>query len=179
MMTKNASVFGVYSSRGTLDEGIAAFKDAGFSNSDISVLLPDKSGTELVTESGTKGTEGAAVGLGSGAVAGGALGWLVGIGALVLPGIGPVIAAGPIVAALAGVGMGGALGGFAGCLIGVGITENEAEKYKGQLLTGGTLVAIHCDTAEEIKRATAVMQAAGAEDIACSERTSGNRPTAA
>jgi len=170
-MTGSRAVFGVYSNRGTAESAVSAFKDAGFSNSDISILFPESADTEkeLVAESSTKAPAGAAVGVSSGAAVGGTLGWLVGVGALAIPGIGPVIAAGPIVAALAGVGVGGAFGGFAGCLIGVGISEAEAERYQGRLSTGATLVAIHCQTSDEITRAKEVMAATKAEDIGSSE----------
>jgi hypothetical protein len=168
-MAKSKSVSGIYLNRSDVESAVAAFKEAGFSSSDISVLLPDTSSNELVTEHSTKAPEGAAAGVGSGAALGGALGWLVGVGALAIPGIGPVIAAGPIVAALAGIGVGGALGGFAGCLIGVGISESEAGRYEGRLLKGGILVAIHCETSDEIKRAKEIMERTRAEDVASSE----------
>jgi len=114
----------------TLNPLSTALKHAGFSNSDASILLPENiNAEELATEQSTKAPEGAAVGVGSGAAVGGALGSLVGLGALAIPGIGPVIAAGPLVAALAGIGIGGALGGFAGALIGMGIPEYEARRY--------------------------------------------------
>lgn len=179
-MTKNTSVFGAYPSRNDLEFAVTAFKDAGFSNSDISVLSPDKSDKEKeLVATATKAPEGTAVGVGSGAALGGAMGWLVGLGALAIPGIGPVIAAGPIVAALAGVGVGGALGGFAGCLIGVGISEPEAEKYHGRLLKGETLLAVHCDTADETRRAKELMRNTGGEDVASSHDAPTNSTTAA
>ena len=133
-MAKNQSVFGIYLTRSDVESAVSAFKDAGFPNSDISVLLPDsvESSKEPVAENTTKAPEAAAVGGSSGAAVGGALGWLVGVGALAIPGIGPVIAAGPIVAALAGIGVGGALGAFAGSLIGIGISESEASRYEGR-----------------------------------------------
>jgi hypothetical protein len=168
-MAKNKSVFGIYLTRSDVGSAVTAFKNAGFSTSDISVLLPETAGSkELVTDNSTKAPEGAAVGVGSGAAVGGALGWLVGVGALAIPGIGPVVAVGPLVSVLAGIGVGGALGGFAGCLIGVGIPENEAKRYEGRLKKGGILVAIHCETSTEIKRANGIMEVTGAEDIAAS-----------
>jgi hypothetical protein len=179
-MAKNKSVFGAYGTRGNVESAVTAFKDTGFSNSDISVLLPDNDGAkDLVTENATKAPEGAAVGAGSGAAVGGALGWLVGVGALAIPGVGPVIAAGPIVAALAGIGVGGALGGFAGSLIGVGIPESEAKKYEGRLQKGGILVAVHCATADQIRRAKRIMEATGAEDVASSGESAVDEKTAA
>jgi hypothetical protein len=103
---------------------------------------------------------------------GGALGWLVGVGAVAIPGVGPVIAAGPIVATLAGIGVGGALGGFAGVLIGVGIPEHEARRYEGRISKGGILVAVHCEISEEIRRAQRIMEITGAEDVASSTEPS-------
>src|SRR5258708_33929309 len=118
-MAKSKSVFGIYSTQRDVEVAVTEFAGAGFSISDISVVVTEKPEKDLLaSKDGTKAPEGAAVGVGSGAAVGGAMGWLVGVGALAIPGIGPVIAAGPIVAALAGVGVGGALGGFAGCLIG-------------------------------------------------------------
>jgi len=172
-MAKNKSVFGIYLTRSEVESAVSALRDAGFSSSDVSVLLPENLGSrELVTDKGTKAPEGAAVGVSSGAAVGGALGWLVGVGALAIPGIGPVIAAGPIVATLAGIGVGGALGGFAGVLIGVGIPEYEAKRYEGRILKGGILLAVHCETPEGIKRAKGIMEITGAEDVASSGEVS-------
>jgi hypothetical protein len=168
-MAKSKSVFGIYGSRNDGESAVAAFKKAGFLDSYISVLLPENQDKELVTENSTKAPEGAAVGVGSGAAVGGTLGWLVGVGALVIPGIGPVVAAGPIVGALAGIGVVGALGGFTGCLIGVGISEPEAKKYERRLSSGGVLVAVHCETSDESQRAKRIMEATGAEDVGSSE----------
>ncbi len=179
-MAKNRSVFGIYSSRSAAETAIDAFKNAGFSNADISVLLPDNAGSKrLVTENGTKAPQGAAVGAGSGAALGGALGWLVGVGALAIPGIGPVVAAGPLVAALAGIGIGGALGGFAGSLVGLGMSETEAKRYEGRLLKGGILMAIHCEANEDINRAKQIMESTHAEEIAASSESSSDRSAAA
>ena len=178
-MAKSKSVFGIYRTRSDAESAVAAFKDVGFSSSDISVLLPESTGKALVTENSTKAPEGAAVGVGSGAAVGGALGWLVGVGALTIPGIGPVVAAGPIVTALAGIGVGGAFGGFAGCLIGVGISEDEAQRYEGRLLKGGVLVAVHCETADEINRAREIMEGTHAEDISSSEEVPATKKSAA
>jgi hypothetical protein len=178
-MAKNKSVFGIYLTRSDVETAVTALKDVGFSTSDISVLLPENLGSrELVTEKGTKAPEGATIGAGSGAAVGGALGWLVGLGALAIPGIGPVIAAGPLVAALAGIGVGGALGGFAGALVGVGIPEYEAKRYEGRLLKGGILLAVHCETSEEINRAKRIMEVSGGEDIASAGEASADRNAA-
>jgi hypothetical protein len=178
-MAKNKSVFGIYLTRSDVETAVTALKDVGFSTSDISVLLPENLGSrELVTEKGTKAPEGATIGAGSGAAVGGALGWLVGLGALAIPGIGPVIAAGPLVAALAGIGVGGALGGFAGALVGVGIPEYEAKRYEGRLLKGGILLAVHCETSDEINRAKRIMEVSGGEDIASAGEASADRNAA-
>jgi len=179
-MAKNQSVFGIYLTRTEVESAVSALRDAGFSSSEISVLLPEDLGSEeLVTEKSTKAPEGAAVGVGSGAAVGGALGWLVGVGALAIPGIGPVIAAGPIVATLAGIGVGGALGGFAGALIGVGIPENEAKRYEGKILKGGILVAVHCETVDQIKRAKEIMEITGAEDVESTQESDVTKKSAA
>ncbi len=178
-MAKSKSVSGIYLTKSDGESAVTAFKDAGFSSSDISVLLPDNSSKELVTENSTKAPEGAAVGVGSGAAVGGALGWLVGAGALAIPGIGPVIAAGPVVAALAGIGVGCALGGFAGSLVGVGISEPAANRYEGRLSKGGILVAVHCETSSEMARAKKIMEDTRAEDVASSPEVLANaRPAA-
>lgn len=179
-MTKSKSVFGIYLKRSEMEFGVTTLRDAGFSASNISILLPeDVESKKVVTDKSTKGPEGAAVGAGSGAAVGGALGWLVGVGALAIPGIGPVIAAGPIIATLAGIGVGGAFGGFAGALVGVGIPENESKKYEGRLLKGGILVAIHCETSDESERAKATLLATGAEDVASSAPTLAGRTNVA
>lgn len=165
-MAKNKSVFGIYSNRSGVENAVTTLKDSGFQHSDVSVLLPENLGSrEIATEKNTKAPEGATTGAGSGAVIGGTLGWLVGIGALAIPGLGPFIAAGPIMAALAGVGVGGAVGGVTGALVGMGIPEFEAKRYEGRLQKGGILVSVHCDTSEEVKRAKDILQSTGAEDI--------------
>jgi hypothetical protein len=165
-MAKNKSVFGIYSSRSGVENAVTALRDVGFQQADVSVLLPENLGNrEIATQKNTKAPEGATTGAGSGAVIGGTLGWLVGIGALAIPGLGPFIAAGPIMAALAGAGVGGAIGGVAGALVGMGIPEFEAKRYEGRLQKGGILISVHCDTSEEVKRAKDILQRTGAEDI--------------
>jgi hypothetical protein len=166
MANKNKSVFGIYSSRSAVESAVSALKSAGFQHSDVSVLLPENLGSkEIATEKNTKAPEGATTGAGSGAVIGGTLGWLVGIGALAIPGLGPFIAAGPIMAALAGMGVGGAVGGVTGALVGMGIPEFEAKRYEGRLQKGGILMSVHCDTSEEIKRGKEILERTGAEDV--------------
>lgn len=172
-MAKNKSVFGVYTNREATENGLTALQNAGFPSSDVSILLPENLGPrELVTQKETKAPEGTATGAGSGAVIGGALGWLAGIGALAIPGLGPFIAAGPIMAALAGIGAGGVVGGVVGGLVGLGIPEYEAKLYETRLRKGGTLLSVHCDTSDEIKRAKQLLEQTGAEDIASSGESS-------
>jgi hypothetical protein len=145
---------------------VEQLKDADFSNNDISVLLPDRSGTkDFAHEQHTKAPEGAATGGVTGGVLGGAFGWLVGIGALAIPGVGPFIAAGPIMAALGGAALGGAVGGIAGALVGLGIPEYEAKRYEGKIKNGNVLISVHTDDSDEAKRAKEIFQGAGAEDI--------------
>src|SRR5258706_4686024 len=131
----NTAVFGIYSTRRQVENAVDELKAAGFRSTDISVLFPENVGTkDFAHEKGSKAPEGASAGAGTGAVVGGALGWLAGIGALAIPGVGPFIAAGPIVAALAGVGLGGTVGGITGALIGLGIPEYEAKRYEGRVM---------------------------------------------
>ncbi len=174
-MAKNTAVFGIYPNQDGLELGVDALKADGFRNTDISVLFPENEGTkDFAHVKGTKAPEGASTGAGSGAVVGGALGWLVGIGALAIPGVGPFIAAGPIMAALAGVGVGGALGGLTGALVGLGIPEYEAKRYEGRLVNGGILLSVHADDADWAKRAKTVLEQTGAEDIASTGETKGD-----
>jgi hypothetical protein len=141
-------------------------KSAGFPNNDISVLLPDKTGTrEFAHEKGTKAPEGAITGVGTGGVLGGVLGWLAGIGALAIPGIGPFIAAGPIMAALSGAAIGATAGGVVGALVGMGIPEYEAKRYEARLREGRILIAVHSENSDETKRVKEIFERAGAEDI--------------
>src|SRR6202022_3871693 len=141
-------------------------KAAGFSDNDVSVLFPDKQGTkDFAHEQHTKAPEGAATGATGGAVVGGALGWMGGIGALAIPGLGPFIAAGPIMAALAGAAGGAAAGGITGALIGMGIPEYEAKRYEGKVKDGNILMSVHTMDGAERDRAKEIFQTAGAEDI--------------
>lgn len=141
-------------------------KNSGFSGNDISVLMADKSGTrDFAHEHNTKAPEGTAAGVGTGVVVGGALGWLAGIGALAIPGLGPFIAAGPIMAALSGAAVVGTLGGITGALIGMGIPEFEAKRFEGRIKSGSSLISIHCDDSDEVSRAKDICEHAGAEDL--------------
>src|SRR4029078_4675576 len=142
-------------------------KAAAFSNGDISVLMPDRSGTkDFAVDNSTKAPEGAATGAGAGAVVGSGLGWLAGIGALAIPGLGPLIAAGPIMAALSGAALGGTLGGLTGALVGMGIPEYEATRYEGKVKGGRALISVHSEDGDETERAKLIFDAAGGEDIA-------------
>jgi hypothetical protein len=165
----NTAVFGIYPDRVTTENAVAALRDAGFRNTDISVLFPENAGTkDFAHEKSTKAPEGVATGASSGAVIGGTLGWLVGIGALAIPGLGPFIAAGPLMAALAGVGAGGVVGGITGALIGIGIPEYEAKRYEGRIKGGGVLLSVHTDDDHWTKRAKQILQDTGAQDISSS-----------
>jgi hypothetical protein len=174
---KKTSVLGIYTNRSAVESAADTLITSGFSASDISVLLPENLGSKPIgTEKATKAPEGATAGAASGAVLGGGLGLLVGIGALAIPGLGPFIAAGPIMAALAGMGAGGAVGGFTGALVGLGIPEYEAKRYEGRLQKGGILLSVHCDTSDEIKRAKDVLKRTGAEDISSTGESSVDSP---
>ena len=169
MSGKNTSVFGIYPTRVAAEECVDSLRRAGFRNTDISALFPDNAGTkDFAFEKNTKAPEGAATGATSGAVVGGVLGWLAGIGLLAIPGIGPLLAAGPIVAMLAGVGAVGVAGGIVGALVGLGIPEYEALRYEGRVKHGGILLSVHCDDSHWVKRAEEILKATGAEDISSS-----------
>jgi hypothetical protein len=179
MAGKNTAVFGIYPSLTSVEIGVDELKSAGFRNTDISVLFPESAGTrDFAHEKSTKAPEGAAAGGGTGAILGGALGWLMGIGALAMPGLGPFIAAGPVMAALAGAGVGGTVGGIAGALIGMGIPEYEAKRYEGQVKDGGILLSVHSDNSEWTKRGKEILKRTGAQDIASTgEATADDTPS--
>jgi hypothetical protein len=166
MAGKNTAAFGIYNDRDSVERAVDALKTAGYRNTAISVLFPETTGTkDFAHEKHTKAPEGAATGAGGGAVLGGTLGWLAGIGALAIPGLGPFIAAGPIMAALAGAGVGGAVGGLVGALVGMGIPEYEAKRYEGRIKSGGILLSVHCDNSEWTKKAKQILEDTGAEDV--------------
>jgi hypothetical protein len=166
MAGKNTAVFGIYKSSIQAERAVDIIMAAGYSNNDISVLLPDsQSSKEFAHEKNTKAPEGTAAGVTTGGIVGGTLGLLAGIGTLAIPGIGPFIAAGPIMASLAGLGVGGAVGGLIGALVGMGIPEYEAKRYEGRVKDGGVLLSVHCDTSAEISRAKDLLKETGAEDI--------------
>jgi len=174
MSAKKTGVFGIYSTRIAVENATDSLIRAGFPASDISVLLPESLGgpKDMGTEKATKAPEGTAAGVTTGAAIGGTLGVLAGVGLLAIPGLGPFIAAGPIMAGLAGLGVGGAVGGVTGALIGMGIPEFEAKRYEGRLQKGGILLSVHCDTSEEINRAKEVLKASGAEDVSSTGESS-------
>ena len=166
MAGKKTAAFGIYTTRAAVENAVDALKAGGYRNTDISVLFPENVGTkDFAHEKNTKAPEGATVGAGGGAVIGGALGWLVGIGALAIPGLGPFIAAGPIMAALAGAGVGGAVGGLTGALVGMGIPEYEAKRFEGRVKDGGILLSVHCDDSAWTKKAKEILERTGAEDV--------------
>src|SRR5436190_4066372 len=167
MAGKNTAVFGIYRSRSAAEQGVDSLLNEHFRKTDISVLLPENVGTkDFAHEKGTKAPEGAATGATAGVAIGGTLGLLAGIGAIAIPGLGPFIAAGPIMAALAGAGGGGVVGGLIGALVGMGIPEYEAKRYEGMVRDGGILTSVHCDNSDWVKRAKEVMERTGAIDIA-------------
>jgi hypothetical protein len=166
MAGKNTAVFGIYRDQASLERGVDTLRAQNFRAEDISVLFPENVGTkDFAHEKGTKMPEGAATGAGTGATIGGILGWLAGIGAIAIPGVGPFIAAGPIMAALAGAGVGGAVGGLTGALVGMGIPEYEAKRYEGRIKEGGYLISVHADNSEWTSKAKRIIEETGAEDI--------------
>jgi hypothetical protein len=173
MAGKNTAVFGIYTNQAAVEDAVDALKANGYRNTDISVLFPENAGTkDFAHEKHTKAPEGATAGAGSGVVIGGALGWLTGIGALAIPGLGPFIAAGPIMAALAGAGVGATVGGLIGALVGMGIPEYEAKRYEGRIKSGGILLSVHCDNSEWTKKAKSILEDTGAEDISSTGESS-------
>ena len=176
--SKNIAVFGIYKTRGYAENAVDALMDAGFTAGDISVLFQEGMSTrELAHEKHTKAPEGTAAGVVAGGAVGGTLGLLTGIGALAIPGLGPFIAAGPIMATLAGLGAGGAVGGLIGALSGMGIPEFEAKRYEGRVKNGGILLSVHCDTSEEIASAKDVLKHTGADDISSASEPKGEHVT--
>ena len=165
-MSKNIAVFGIYNTELNAGNAVEHLRQAGFRNTDVSVLYSQNVGNkDLAHERNTKAPEGATVGAGSGAIIGGALGWLAGIGLLAIPGLGPFIAAGPIMGMLGGLGVGGAVGGITGGLIGAGMPEYEAKRYEGRIHKGGVLLSVHCDDANLEKKARQLLKDTGAQDI--------------
>jgi hypothetical protein len=169
MAGDSAAVFGIFAMRTSAEAAVDRLTAAGFASQDLSFLISDKEGAkEFAAETNIKAPEGAAAGVEVGGVVGGTLGLLVGINALAMPGVGPLIAAGPLLASLAGLSVGAAVGGLVGALVGLGIPEFEAKLYDGRVRDGGVLLSVHCVSYEEITRARDVLIVAGAEDIASS-----------
>jgi len=183
-VAEKIAVLGIYPNYSSVEQAVDVLREAGFRNTDISVLFPEKVvSKDFAHKKGTKAPQGAVAGAGTGAVVGGTLGWLVGIGALAIPGLGPVIAAGPLMAALAGVGVGGTVGGITGALIGMGIPEHEAKRYEVRVKEGGILLSVHSDNAAWTKRAKEILERTGAQDISSTgegraDYVRGERPVA-
>jgi hypothetical protein len=168
-MAKNA-VFCIATTEIQAEDIVSQLKNEGFSNDDISVLFPDKTGTkDFAHEKHTKAPEGTVTGVGAGGVLGGVLGWLAGLGTLAIPGIGPFIAAGPVMAALSGAAVGAAVGGLAGGLIGMGVPEYEAKRYEGRVREGNFLISVHAENGQEAERVKDIFKEAGAQDISVSK----------
>jgi hypothetical protein len=177
MTGKKISVFGIYQDGEQAEHTVDRLMATGFTGDSISVLLPDnKSTKDFAHEKNTKAPEGATAGVTAGGAIGGTLGLLAGIGMLAIPGVGPFIAAGPIMAALAGMGAGGAVGGLIGALVGIGIPEYEAKRFEGKIKEGGVLLSVHCDTSEEIDRAKDVLKHTGAQDISSTSEAAADKP---
>src|SRR5438128_2180794 len=175
MAGKNTAVYGIYRDRTHVENAVDTLSNNGFRTEDISVLMPENVGTkDFAAEKNTKAPEGATTGAGTGAVVGGTLGLLAGIGALAIPGLGPFIAAGPIMGALAGAGTGGVVGGIIGALVGMGIPEYEAKRYEGMIKEGKILLSVHCDNYDWVKRAKNMLEQTGAEDIGSAGEKSGD-----
>lgn len=166
-MASDYVAYGIFPDRASFNSALEALRAANFRNSDISAILPDRDNTtrDLAAEINSKAPEGIAAGAGAGAAVGGVLGWLIGVGALAIPGVGPLIAAGPIVAALAGAGAAGATGGLVGGLIGAGIPEIEAKRFAGRIHEGAYLISVHCDNSDWAKRAEEILEATGGRDV--------------
>jgi rhodanese-related sulfurtransferase len=178
MAANNTAVFGILANRAAAENAVNQLTNAGFSTRNVSVLLSSTSGTgQFATEKNTKAPEGATTGVTVGGAIGGTLGLLAGIGALAIPGVGPLLAAGPLMATLAGLGVGGAAGGLIGALAGLGIPEYEARRYEGRVQNGGVLLSVHCDSTQQVSAAQDVLRNAGAEDIASTTTRNANTQT--
>jgi hypothetical protein len=169
----NTAVMGIAETRLQAETILSHLETSGVRRVDISVLFPDTAGTkDFAHEHNTKAPEGAIAGAGTGGAVGGTLGLLAGIGALAIPGLGPFIAAGPLMAALSGAAAGAAVGGLTGALVGLGIPEIEAKRYEGKIKGGNILIAVHTETSEAKKNARDVLQAEGAHDVVATSEAS-------
>lgn len=167
MAGKNTAVMALFKDEAEVNVAVSRMRESGFRHTDISVLIAKSQGSkDFAYTKESKAPEGATAGATAGAVIGGTLGWLAGIGAIAVTGIGPLIAAGPIMAALAGLGVGGAVGSITGALIGFGIPEYEAKRFEGLIKEGKALISVHCDNADWVKRAKNILKECGGEDIA-------------
>lgn len=165
-MASNKAVIGLVSTTSQAEIIVDELQRAGFSASDISALFPDNKGTrDFALEKNTKAPEGAVAGASAGGVIGGTIGLLAGIGALAIPGLGPFIAAGPLMAALSGAAAGAGVGGLTGALVGMGIPELEAKQYEGKVASGSILVSVHVDDSAERSRAKQILETRGATDV--------------
>jgi hypothetical protein len=177
MTDKKIAVFGIYQTGKQAERSVDDLIATGFRSDDISVLLPDHEGTRAFAhEKNTKAPEGTAAGVTAGGAIGGTLGLLAGIGVLAIPGVGPLLAAGPIMAALAGLGAGAAVGGVVGALVGMGIPEYEAKRYEGRVKEGGVLLSVHCESQDKVDRAKDLLKHTGAQDIASTGEASADQP---
>jgi uncharacterized membrane protein len=173
----NTAVFCIANSRTQAARIVDGLLSEGFSNNDISALFPDRdTSRDFAREKHTKLSEGTATGVGAGSLMGGTLGWLAGIGSLAIPGVGPLIVAGPIVAALSGAAVGAAVGGIAGALTSLGIPESEAKRYERKVKAGNILLSVHAENADEIEHAKEILKAVRARDIATSAESSAPEP---
>ncbi|HEX4750198.1 MAG TPA: DUF3341 domain-containing protein [Bryobacteraceae bacterium] len=173
MAGKNTAVYGMYADRTMAENAVDRLLAHGFRSEDISVLLQDNVGTkDFAHKKETKAPEGTTTGVVAGGAIGGTLGLLAGIGALAIPGVGPFIAAGPIMGALAGLGTGGVVGGIVGALVGMGIPEYEAKRYEGRIKAGGILLSVHCDNSDWVGKAKDILKETGAEDVSSSGEAS-------
>lgn len=172
----NKAVFCIVRSESQASTIVDDLKRSGFSNNDISALFPDKETTrDFAHEQNTKAPEGATTGAAAGGVLGGVLGWLAGIGTLAIPGLGPFIAAGPIMAMLSGAAVGAATGGLVGALVGYGMPEMEAKRYEGKVRGGNILLSVHTDDRDQVSRVKEIFKRHGAEDIAYTGEASVSR----
>ena len=177
MENKKTAVFGIYTTTNQAEAAVNQLMSQGFSGDDISVLMEDSnSSRQFAHEKNTKVPEGTTTGATAGGVIGGTLGLLAGLGALAIPGVGPLIAAGPIMATLAGIGAGGTVGGMIGALVGLGIPEYEAKRYEGRIKDGGVLLSVHCSTSNEIDRAKEALKRSGEQDISSTSEASAKAP---
>ena len=166
MAGKNTAAFGIFPNRAAAETAVDRLAAAGFSHDDVSVLMSDQTGSkDFAAEKNTKAPEGTTTGVTVGGAVGSTLGLLAGLGALAIPGVGPLIAAGPIMGALAGLGVGGAVGGLVGALVGMGIPEYEAKRYEGRIKEGGILLSVHSDSSDWTSKAKEILKSTGGEDI--------------